>query len=812
MSGTTFTDTAGGTDDPIDNGTTLTLKGGATIDGGTINDGTVAGDPIGFAGLIDVTGNSQIDSNASLNNGYVTVESGVTLTLDNVTVNGTTFNDLVTGGTIQIDGGDTLTFNGDTVNGGTLDIFGTLDSTGTSFINGATIVNVSNIVVVSGTLTIDPTPVTNTGTIEVSGDSTLVLSDDIVTNGGGHIQVDAVPSHTATLDLEGSTINGGSIIVSGVLDSTGDSFINGATITNTGTIDVTGGTLIIDATSTFINSGTLETNGGNLIIDTTLSGNLEIKGGAELELGANSPYSAAAVTFDPDATGTLKLDHSQSFGGTVAGLDDNTIDLADISSVRDGLTVLPTVTYSGDSTHGTLTIISNVDHTEAQIQLTGDYTGVTWSATSDGHGGTSVTEVPGVIAGLDPNGNATEGSPIKASITDGGAAVTATYTWQILVGGQWVLGSGVADLNGNYTPGETDEGHALQVSISYVDALGHSESAIVSAGTVSGTADTPVLHASASAGSTTENTATVLSGLSVSTTDGGADNADTFTATVYVEHGKLTLGSGLHATISGGDGNDAADPVVITGSLTDVNAALAAITYTPAAEYEGTDTVHFTATLTEEAGVGGNVSAAATPTTATITVNPVAEAAAAIAPATLTLSENDTSVAITGVSVGPLAEDGDDTVSAALTVGHGMLHVDTTSLPAGVTVTGDNSGALTISGDAAAVNALLKGLTYTPTGEYEGTDTLNLSVTSTDGSNTYPPPATASTAITVNPVAEAPQRACPGDADAERERHQRCDHGRERWSSGGRGDDSVSAALTVGHGTLHGSNTACQSG
>ena len=57
---------------------------------------------------------------------------------------------------------------------------------------------------------------------------------------------------------------------------------------------------------------------------------------------------------------------------------------------------------------------------------------------------------------------------------------------------------------------------------------------------------------------------------------------------------------------------------------------------------------------------------------------------------------------------------------------------DITGLPSGVTVTGDDSGALTISGAAAAVNTLLQGLTYTPTGEYEGSDTLNLSVTSTD--------------------------------------------------------------------------------
>ena len=416
----------------------------------------------------------------------MTIESGVTLTLDNVTVNGTVFNDLVTGGTIKIDSGDTLAFSGATINGGTLDVLGVMDSTGNSFITGATIVNVANIVVVSGTLTIDPTPVTNGGTMEVKIGSTLVLSDEIITNTDGTtkgiIQVDGDPGQTAMLDLEGSTISGGTLKISGELDSTGDSFITGVTITNTGTIDVTGGTLIIDATSTLDNTGgTLETNGGNLIVDAAISGNLEIKGGAVLELGSSSAnaYSQATVTFEPEATGTLKLDHSETFNGKVAGLDDNTIDLVDIPSVKDGKTVLPTVTYSGDKTGGTLTIVSNVDPTQvAHIQLTGDYTGVTWVATNDGSGGTSITEAPGAIAGL-TNGNAVEGTTVSVAVTDGGQSVTpVSYQWQI--DGTDILNATSA----SYLPTENDEGHTLTVKITYIDALADTESKIVSAGTV----------------------------------------------------------------------------------------------------------------------------------------------------------------------------------------------------------------------------------------------------------------------------------------------------------------------------------------
>ena len=94
--------------------------------------------------------------------------------------------------------------------------------------------------------------------------------------------------------------------------------------------------------------------------------------------------------------------------------------------------------------------------------------------------------------------------------------------------------------------------------------------------------------------------------------------------------------------------------------------------------------------LRHAAPVGDLEPTAATPTatagtaSTAITVNPVAEPPARrAAPATLTLNENATNVAITGVSVGPLAEDSDDTVSAVLAVTHGTLHVGSLS---GVTV------------------------------------------------------------------------------------------------------------------------------
>ena len=132
----------------------------------------------------------------------------------------------------------------------------------------------------------------------------------------------------------------------------------------------------------------------------------------------------------------------------------------------------------------------------------------------------------------------------------------------------------------------------------------------------------------------------------------------------------------------------------MAGSAADVNTLLAGLTYTPTAEYEGSDTLQRDGDLERrrqhlrDAGHGLDRDHG----------EPGCGAPAASTPATLTLNENATGVAIPGVSVGPLAEDSDDTVSAMLTVSHGTLHVASLS---GVTVSGDGSG------DADGVRAAL---------------------------------------------------------------------------------------------------------
>lgn len=270
------------------------------------------------------------------------------------------------------------------------------------------------------------------------------------------------------------------------------------------------------------------------------------------------------------------------------------------------------------------------------------------------------------------------------------------------------------------------------------------------------------------------------------------DANDTVSATLTVSHGTLHVASLAGVTVAGDD----SATLTLSGSATAVNSLLAGLTYTPTQEYEGADTLQLSVTSSDGANTNPTTATAST----AITVNPVAEPPAANAPATLTLDENATGIAVGGVSVGPQAEDGNDTVSATLTVSHGTLHVASLT---GVTVAGDDSGTLTLSGSAAAVNSLLAGLTYTPTTEYEGGDTLQISVTSSDGTNTNPATANASTAITVNSVAEPPAASAPATLTLSENVIGATVGGVSVGPPAEDTNDTVSATLTVAHGALN---------
>jgi hypothetical protein len=140
------------------------------------------------------------------------------------------------------------------------------------------------------------------------------------------------------------------------------------------------------------NAGTLEAAGGTLDILGPIPGGSEpatIDSGSTLELATPD---AGSVTF-ATASGTLKLDNSKSFTGTVSGLAlGNYIDLTDIAFGNS--TSLGYAPNTGN-TGGTLSATDGGGHT-ANIALLGNYIASSFVASSDGHGGTLITDPPPV--------------------------------------------------------------------------------------------------------------------------------------------------------------------------------------------------------------------------------------------------------------------------------------------------------------------------------------------------------------------------------------------------------------------------------
>jgi fibronectin-binding autotransporter adhesin len=354
VTGTLFTDTAGGATIQVDGNTILKLSAVA-INGGIINDFSADASGNVISGDIDIAGSSTI-SGAHLNNGQVTVESGVLLTLDNDTVTGTHFSDTA-GGAIQIDGGTTLTLDGVTINGGIINDFSTdasgniiaadIDITGPSTISYAGL-NHGNVTIEGGQeLTLDGDTVNGTAfanvatnsVIHVDGGDTLALNDTTTIRGGEF------------------TIGAGALV-----KTSGDVTLANTSVINDGKIEVTDG--ILKITGSVGDSGP----GG--------SGSIQIDSGAVLDLGASDTQN---VAFAGDG-GKLQIDAS-SFGGSISGLTAG--DEIDLSTIGYGSNT--TGTYS----NGVLTITDGMH--SISMTLTGDYSNAHFAGSSDGHGGTLIT-------------------------------------------------------------------------------------------------------------------------------------------------------------------------------------------------------------------------------------------------------------------------------------------------------------------------------------------------------------------------------------------------------------------------------------
>nr|WP_246752021.1 VCBS domain-containing protein [Bradyrhizobium diazoefficiens] len=355
----------------VDDGRTLILSG-TKISGGTIDNYSGAS-----GGTLHITGDSTIDGDATLNHGAVAVDAGVFLTLNDASVSAAT---IANGGTVKVDANDKLTMTGASLTGGALTVSGTLASSGTTTITDATISNSylieatlggllalvattpaaaianSGIIQANGAeLDINGEAVTNTDTIAAINAGTLKLIATKVTNTGGTVSVET----GSTLDLDGATIDGGTVTISGTLESSGTSAINNANITITGTISVTG-TLTFDPpvpVYTIVNQNVMAADGGEIDVvqdAITNTGTLEAIHHGTLKL------TDVVVT---NKDGTVLVDGTSALYLTAVTVNDGTLSNAGhLYAVSGSNTVTAAVTNTGtiEVQAGTLDLASGL--------------------------------------------------------------------------------------------------------------------------------------------------------------------------------------------------------------------------------------------------------------------------------------------------------------------------------------------------------------------------------------------------------------------------------------------------------------------
>ena len=191
-------------------------------------------------------------------------------------------------------------------------------------------------------------------------------------------------------------------------------------------------------------------------------------------------------------------------------------------------------------------------------------------------------------------------------------------------------------------------------------------------------------------------------------------------------------------TVSAGALNSSS--VTLTGTQAQLNEALATLTYKGDAAFSGTDTLTIVSTDSTGTPLSDN-------DTVNITVSRVNNAPVNTVPGAQSTAE-DTDKVITGLSVSDA--DGNANLTVTLGITNGTL---TLLNGAGVTLGGNNSTSVTLTGTVGDINSLLvtaNAVTYKPTPDFFGNATLTM--TSSDGTLTD----IDSVAITVAAVNDAP--------------------------------------------------------
>ncbi|PZV35942.1 beta strand repeat-containing protein, partial [Mesorhizobium kowhaii] len=348
---------------------------GQPIAADTLHNFDVAADRIDLIGFDGVSGFGDLAiANDGSGNALVTVGAGET-----ITVQGVSASEL--GAINFLFNQEPVTHNGGTMSiadGAIMPLGGAVDNTGTIALNGAGATTQLEVIA-SG--------------ITLHGGGQVVLSDsdaNVISGTAADVTLTNVDNTISGAGQLGGGLlslnNQGTIIATGthalVIDT------GGSTVSNSGTFEATGsGGLAINGA--VANSGLIWANGGDVTIggQVTGDGDAIIGNMSQLEFHA---ASSADVIFGADAAGTLRLDDSFDFSGSIAGItNDDRVDLGDIWFSTGTSAVYQA---NQDGSGGTL-LVSDGTH-DATLHLVGAYDTGTFTLADDGTGRTVVAYNP----------------------------------------------------------------------------------------------------------------------------------------------------------------------------------------------------------------------------------------------------------------------------------------------------------------------------------------------------------------------------------------------------------------------------------
>ncbi|WP_421658339.1 Ig-like domain-containing protein [Leptothermofonsia sp. ETS-13] len=223
-----------------------------------------------------------------------------------------------------------------------------------------------------------------------------------------------------------------------------------------------------------------------------------------------------------------------------------------------------------------------------------------------------------------------------------------------------------------------------------------------------------------------EDTSLAIAGISIADIDGLGGNV---TVSLSAVNGVVSLNSTAGLNLLTGDGVQDRN-IAFSGPLALVNAALNNLVYLSDRDFNGTDFI--TVNVSDSVSPGSGGVPLSDTRTLTITVNPVNDAPVLTVPGAQTANEN-TNLRITGISIRDVDATG-GSLTVSLSAENGTLTLGTT---AGLTFSsgnGNQNASMIFSGTLAAINNALSTLTYRGNLNFNGEDTINLSVN--DNGNT----------------------------------------------------------------------------